>query len=100
MPGNLERECIEEVCDNQELYEVFDDYQDPAIKQYNDCQEIVEEIKTWRKALGSSLSEESEKEILRICFNEDPEALKRYIKEKFDEGRQALFNFIANLFEK
>ena len=70
MPGNLERECIEETCDSQgqdsahwksrksasarqlsfqihrkELYEVFDDYQDPGIKQYNDCLEVVQESK-------------------------------------------------------
>ena len=29
----------------KELYEVFDDYQDPGIKQYNDCLEVVQESK-------------------------------------------------------
>ena len=55
-------------------------------------------VKSWRKALGGALTEESEKEILRICVNEDAEALKRYLKAQFDEGRQNLYNFISNIF--
>ena len=48
--------------------------------------------------MGGSLSEDSAKEILRICVNEDAEALKRYLKAQFDEGRQNLYNFISNIF--
>ena len=49
--------------------------------------------------MGGALTEESEKEILRICVNEDAEALKRYLKAKFDEGRQNVYNFISNIFD-
>ena len=55
-------------------------------------------VKSWRKALGGALNPESEKEILRICVTEDAEALKRYLKTQFDEGRQNLYNFISNIF--
>ena len=41
--GNLERECIEETCDQHELFEVYDDENAPEILKYNQCNLFVNE---------------------------------------------------------
>ena len=39
--GNLERECIEESCDEGELEEVYDDPNHQMIPKYKQCKKLV-----------------------------------------------------------
>merc|ERR1712002_337023 len=56
--GNLERECIEEDCDKDEFYEVYDniDVAGPKYKTYLDCKNYIRKYAT------------DAKEQLRACF--------------------------------
>ncbi|CBY23586.1 unnamed protein product [Oikopleura dioica] len=73
--GNLERECVEESCDDEELFEVYDnqDLFKTAKRQMDRCQEILEKIDEFAQRVPSSgepsgIDAEAEKEILRKCL--------------------------------
>lgn len=60
--GNLERECIEESCDDQEFHEVYDDYDisEPKYLKYLDCLNYINK---------SVRFQESGKQLLRACVD-------------------------------
>jgi len=71
----LERECVEESCDDEELFEVYDnqDLFKTAKRQMDRCQEILEKIDEFAQRVPSSgepsgIDAEAEKEILRKCL--------------------------------
>merc|ERR1712241_391241 len=57
--GNLERECIEETCDDHELYEVYDSENHPGIEKYNKCKEIVQKAQDF--CLDNQIALETQK---------------------------------------
>ena len=65
--GNLERECIEETCDDHELYEVYDSEDHPGIKKYNDCKKIVQDALEFCNNYNINLAEGKDKQWLRTC---------------------------------
>ena len=65
--GNLERECIEETCNDHELYEVFDDENAPGIQKYLECKKMVEQAVDFCNEYSINLAEGKEKQWLRTC---------------------------------
>merc|ERR1711892_599383 len=80
--GNLERECIEETCDDQELYEVYDDENHPDIAKYNECKELVQKAQDFCLDNQISLDINKPKKWLRTCVTLTEEELKQQIKDK------------------
>jgi hypothetical protein len=73
----LEHECVEESCDDEELFEVYDnqDLFQTAKRQMDRCQEILEKIDEFAQKIPQSgdaesdgIDAEAEKEILRKCL--------------------------------
>ena len=65
--GNLERECIEETCDDHELYEVYDDENHPDIAKYHECKELVQKAQDFCLDNQISLDVNKVKKWLRTC---------------------------------
>ena len=65
--GNLERECIEETCDDHELYEVYDSENHPGIEKYNKCKKIVQDALEFCNKYNINLDEGKDKQWLRTC---------------------------------
>ena len=73
----MERECVEESCDDEELFEVYDnqDLFQTAKKQMDLCREILEKIDEFAQRIpqsgdseSSGIDAEAEKDILRKCL--------------------------------
>ena len=65
--GNLERECIEETCDDHELYEVYDDENHPDIAKYHECKELIQKARDFCLDNQISLDVNKVKKWLRTC---------------------------------
>ncbi|CAG5111045.1 Oidioi.mRNA.OKI2018_I69.chr2.g5381.t1.cds [Oikopleura dioica] len=73
--GNLERECIEETCDDEELFEVYDNQELFQVekRQMDRCQKILEKIDEYAQKFNTDdeengIDSEAEKNILRKCL--------------------------------
>merc|ERR1719436_1831509 len=81
--GNLERECIEETCDQHELFEVYDDENAPEILKYNQCNLFVNELEKTMENMGQFLADDLKKDTLRVCVTKNKEEVLASLAEEF-----------------
>merc|ERR1712035_265079 len=86
--GNLERECIEETCDQHELFEDYDDENAPEILKYNQCNLFVNELQKTLENAGQMVTEDLKRDTLRVCATKSKEELITQLRDEARAGIQ------------
>ena len=103
LEGDLERECIQESCSDEELHEVFDDQtvSNSVLAKYDKCGQIVSAVEISAEQAGEEFGNDYRMNLMRECLLANDEDLRPPTDEMRarldDEEFKVYYRLLKNL---